>query len=203
MASLLVIDNYDSFTFNLVQMFRMYDLSVKVFRGDKLSVRQAEILDPDYILVSPGPKNPSHAGISKPIIEAFTGKKPLLGVCLGMQCINEVFRGTTQRAPIPVHGKKSAVTHNGQGLFRGIPSPFNVARYHSLMIVPDEHQDAFQVDAFCDGQVIMGLSHRRHPLFGVQFHPESFMTEYGFKIIENFLDHGPLAGSYRTVSGWR
>lgn len=203
MASLLVIDNYDSFTFNLVQMFRMYDLSVKVFRSDKLSLRQAEILDPDYILVSPGPKDPAHAGISIPIIKTFLGKKPALGVCLGMQCINEAFGGVTHRAPLPVHGKKSAVTHDGCGLFKGIPSPFNVARYHSLMIVPSENQDEFHLNAMCDGDVIMGLAHKTYPLFGVQFHPESFLTEYGFKIIENFLDHGPLAGSYQPVQGWR
>jgi len=203
MASLLVIDNYDSFTFNLVQMFRMYDLSVKVFRSDKLSIRQAEILDPDYVLVSPGPKDPAHAGISIPIIKTFLGKKPVLGVCLGMQCINEAFGGVTQRAPLPVHGKTSAVTHDGGGLFKGIPSPFKVARYHSLMIVPPEHQDEFHVNAVCDGDVIMGLAHKSVPLFGVQFHPESFLTEFGFKIIENFLDHGPLAGAYQPVQGWR
>ncbi len=203
MATLLVIDNYDSFTFNLVQMFRMYDLSVKVFRSDRLSVRQAEILDPDYILVSPGPKDPAHAGISIPIIRTFYTTKPVLGVCLGMQCINEAFGGETRRAPLPVHGKTSAVTHQGQGLFRNIPSPFNVARYHSLMIVPPEGQDVFHIDAVCDEGVIMGISHGVFPLFGVQFHPESFLTGHGFRIIENFLDHGPLKGAYRQIQGWR
>ncbi len=202
MASRLVIDNYDSFTFNLVQMFRMYGLSVKVFRSDRLSIRQAEILDPDYILVSPGPKDPAHAGISIPVIRAFHMKKPVLGVCLGMQCINEAFGGVTRRAPLPVHGKTSAVTHINGGLFKGIPSPFNVARYHSLMIVPAENQEELQVDALCNGEVIMGISHKTFPLFGVQFHPESFLTDYGFKIIENFLDHGPLKHSYRPIQGW-
>jgi anthranilate synthase component 2 len=201
-ASLLVIDNYDSFTFNLVQMFRMYELSVKVFRSDKISLRQAEILDPDYILVSPGPKDPAHAGISIPMIRAFYQKKPVLGVCLGMQCINEAFGGVTRRAKVPVHGKTSPVTHGGGGLFKGIPSPFNVARYHSLMIVPDPSNDDIRVDAMCDGEVIMGVSHKTFPLFGVQFHPESFLTEHGFRIIENFLDHGPMAGSYTPSAGW-
>ena len=203
MATLLVIDNYDSFTFNLVQMFRMYGLNIKVFRSDKLSLRQAVILDPDYILISPGPKDPAHAGISIPIIRTFYREKPVMGVCLGMQCINEAFGGVTRRAPVPVHGKTSPVTHDGSGLFRGIPSPFHVARYHSLMVIPAENQSELRMNAFCDGDVIMGLSHDVFPLSGVQFHPESFLTEHGFRIIENFLDQGTLAGSYRSVSGWR
>jgi anthranilate synthase component 2 len=197
MATLLVIDNYDSFTFNLVQMFRLYDLDIKVFRSDKISVRQVRIIDPDYIMVSPGPKDPAHAGISIPLIRAFYKEKPLLGVCLGMQCINEAFGGETRRSPVPVHGKTSAVTHDGTGLFAGIPSPFNVARYHSLMIRPADGQTDLQVNATCEGDVIMGVSHADYPLFGVQFHPESFLTEYGFHMIENFLRRGPLRTGFR------
>ena len=200
MATLLVLDNYDSFTFNLVQMFRMYDLAIKVFRSDKLSIRQARIIDPDYIMVSPGPKDPAHAGISIPLIQSFYKEKPLLGVCLGMQCINEAFGGETKRAPVPVHGKTSAVTHDGKGLFAGIPSPFNVARYHSLMIEPAQDQSDLHINAVCDTNVIMGISHTRYPLFGVQFHPESFLTEYGFYMIENFLKQGPLKDGYRHTA---
>jgi anthranilate synthase component 2 len=185
--NLLVIDNYDSFTFNLVQMFRQYDLNIKVFRSDKLSVRQAQIIDPDYILISPGPKNPSHSGVSIPIIKAFYKEKPILGVCLGMQCINEAFGGVTKRAPVPVHGKTSEVTHNNTGVFRGMPSPFTAARYHSLIIEPAEGQTEFEMNAYCDDSIIMGLSHKIYPLFGVQFHPESFLTDGGFAMIDNFL----------------
>lgn len=199
MATLLVIDNYDSFTFNLVQMFRQYELNIKVFRSDGISVRQAEILDPDYILISPGPKNPSHAGVSIPMIRAFYDKKPLLGVCLGMQCINEAFGGQTLRAPVPVHGKTSEVEHDGKGLFKGIPSPFTVARYHSLMIKPVDGQKELTMNAHCDGEVIMGLQHATYPLFGVQFHPESFLTEYGFHMIEHFLSHGPLKTGFNHI----
>lgn len=199
MATLLVIDNYDSFTFNLVQMFRQYDLNIKVFRSDGISVRQAEIMDPDYILISPGPKNPAHAGVSIPMIRAFYRRTPLLGVCLGMQCINEAFGGETVRAPVPVHGKKSPVTHNGTGLFAGIPSPFTVARYHSLMIKPLQTQDDLVMNAYCDGDIIMGLHHKTFPLFGVQFHPESFLTEYGFVMIEHFLSQGPLKSGFRHI----
>lgn len=200
MATLLVIDNYDSFTFNLVQMFRQYDLSIKVFRSDQLSVRQAGIIDPDYILISPGPKNPTHAGISIPMIKQFYKEKPILGVCLGMQCINEAFGGDTVRAPVPVHGKTSTVTHDGKGLFSGIPSPFTVARYHSLVIKPAQDQQELKMNAFCDGHIIMGLYHESYPLFGVQFHPESFLTEYGFFMIENFLSRGPLQTGFKYIT---
>lgn len=197
MATLLVIDNYDSFTFNLVQMFREYDLTIKVFRSDKLSVRQAAIIDPEYILISPGPKNPSHAGISIPMIKAFYKEKPVLGVCLGMQCINEAFGGITKRAPVPVHGKTSSVTHDNTGVFKGMPVPFTAARYHSLVIELSPGQEEFNVTAQCDRDVIMGISHKHYPLFGVQFHPESFLTERGFVMIENFLRYGPLRDGYR------
>ena len=192
MPVLVVIDNYDSFTFNLVQMFRQYDLDIRVFRSDKVTVNQISKMNPDYILISPGPKDPAHAGICIPVIRAFYKVIPILGVCLGMQCINEAFGGTTLRAPVPVHGKTSPVRHGGSGLFKGIPSPFTVARYHSLVVQPSPGQTELQMTAFCDNGIIMGLSHTRHPLFGVQFHPESFLTEYGYPIIKNFLGTGPL-----------
>lgn len=192
MATLLVIDNYDSFTYNLVQMFSRYDLDIKVFRSDLISIRQANIINPDYILVSPGPKNPSHAGISIDIIKHFHKKTPLLGVCLGMQCINEAFKGNTIKAQVPVHGKTSLVTHNNKGLFKGMPQPFTAARYHSLIIEPSVSQTELEFTAFCSENLIMGLCHKDYPLFGVQFHPESFLTESGFIMIENFLNQGIL-----------
>lgn len=191
MASrLLVIDNYDSFTYNLVQMFLQYDLDIMVFRSDKLSLAQVPDLQPDYLLVSPGPKDPAHAGISIPIIQTWYRRIPILGVCLGMQCINEVFGGQTVRAPLPRHGKVSPVHHGGRALFRGLPCPFAAARYHSLMV--DVRSPRLEVTAQSDDHVIMGLSHPEFPLHGVQFHPESFMTEAGFDLVENFLRLGPL-----------
>jgi anthranilate synthase component 2 len=189
-SRLLVVDNYDSFTFNLVQMFLQYDLDIWVFRSDKLALNQVSTFAPNYLLVSPGPKDPAHAGISIPIIREWHRRIPILGVCLGMQCINEVFQGRTVRAPIPRHGKVSAVHHDGQALFAGLPSPFTAARYHSLMV--EVHAGALAVTARSDDGVIMGLSHSEFPLHGVQFHPESFMTETGFELVENFLRLGPL-----------
>ncbi len=196
MAKLLVIDNYDSFTYNLVQMFRRYDLIIDIHRSDKITIPRAEKINPDYILISPGPKDPEHAGISVPLIKQFSGKKPVLGVCLGMQCINEAFGGSTICAPLPMHGKTSNIEHNGQGIFKGIPSPFKAARYHSLMVSLPETQkkDSMAVTSRSSHGVIMGLSHLEYPVHGVQFHPESFLTENGFNIVENFLGLGVLGG---------
>lgn len=194
LPKLLVIDNYDSFTYNLVQMFMHYDLAIKVYRSDKISIEGAIQFDPDYILISPGPKDPAHSGISIPLIKTFYQKVPVLGVCLGMQCINEAFGGTTPRAPIPMHGKTSRIHHNNRSIFKGMPSPFAAARYHSLMIKPSEQSDLVINAQSADG-VIMGLSHPDLPISGVQFHPESFLTENGFLLIENFLKQGPLENS--------
>lgn len=191
MPKLLVIDNYDSFTYNLVQMFRRYDLEIFVFRSDKITLEQAEELEPDYALVSPGPKDPSDAGISVELIKFFAGKAPVLGVCLGMQCLNEAYGGTTVRAPVPMHGKTSMISHEHFGVFEGLSSPFTAARYHSLMVKPGKAGGVVETARSEDG-VIMGLSHIRHQLHGVQFHPESFLTEQGFRIVENFLALGPL-----------
>ena len=196
MAKLLVIDNYDSFTYNLVQMFRRYDLIIDIHRNDKITTGKVEKINPDYILISPGPKNPEHAGISVPLIKQFSGKKPVLGVCLGMQCINEAFGGSTICSPLPMHGKTSSIEHNGLGIFKGIPSPFKAARYHSLMVSLPETQkkDSIAVTSRSSHGVIMGLSHLEYPVHGVQFHPESFLTENGFNIVENFLGLGVLGG---------
>jgi anthranilate synthase/aminodeoxychorismate synthase-like glutamine amidotransferase len=203
-AKMLVIDNYDSFTYNLVQMFRQYPLQLQVVRSDQVDLRQIEALSPDYIVVSPGPKAPTHAGISMPVIQAWHAKVPILGVCLGMQCINEVFGGQTVRSPRPLHGRTSAVYHDGRGLFSGLPSPIQAARYHSLAVQthPEALRGALTVTARTKDQIIMGLSHRRYPLHGVQFHPESFLTEHGFQLIENFLESGPLENVHdRRLTG--
>jgi len=187
---LFMLDNYDSFTFNLVQMFRVYPLEVEVVRADKITIDEVAERRPDYIVVSPGPKDPQAAGISVPLIAKLHAKFPILGVCLGMQSLNEAFGGATVRAPLPMHGKTSEVFHEGRGVFAGIPSPTRVARYHSLAVT-DVHESLEVTARTVDG-VIMGLSHREHPLHGVQFHPESFLTEHGFPMIENFLKTGPL-----------
>lgn len=185
---LLVLDNYDSFTFNLVQMFRHYDLEIGVVRSDKIGVDEVRRRDPDYIVVSPGPKAPASAGISVELIRALHGVVPILGVCLGMQCINEAFGGVTVRAPLPVHGKTSRVTHTGTGLFTRVPSPFQVARYHSLAV--SRLSPELEVSATSNDGVVMAIQHKSTRLSGVQFHPESFLTEHGFKLIENFLASG-------------
>jgi len=150
-------------------------------------------LIPAYILISPGPKDPAHAGISIEVIKSFYDKKPILGVCLGMQCINEAFGGRTVRAPVPVHGKTSIIHHSSQGIFESVPSSFSAARYHSLMILSENPK--LVTTAWTGKGVIMGVQVEGHPVFGVQFHPESFLTEYGEIIIKNFLKTGKVAGS--------
>ena len=191
MFKLLVIDNYDSFTYNLVQMFMHYDLEIHVHRSDMVSLGYVDSLSPDYLLISPGPRDPAHAGISRTLIESLFQKIPILGVCLGMQCINEAFGGKTIKAPVPVHGKTSALLHYNHALFRGITSPFTAARYHSLIVDIDGRGPLTATCMTRDG-IIMGISHPSFPLHGIQFHPESFMTEHGPLIIENFLRMGPM-----------
>lgn len=192
MATLLVIDNYDSFTYNLVQMFMSYPLEIRVVRCDKIVLSEAAEFSPDYILISPGPKDPAHAGISRSLIRSFYKTVPVLGVCLGMQCINEVFGGTTERAPMPLHGKTSLIHHDGKGVFASLPSPFTAARYHSLMVAFDSSE--LVVTARSDDGVVMGMHHPAYPLHGVQFHPESFLTEKGELLVRNFLNLGALKG---------
>ncbi|RJP86737.1 MAG: aminodeoxychorismate/anthranilate synthase component II [Desulfobacteraceae bacterium] len=182
---MLVIDNYDSFTHNLVQMLLGFDLEITVCRSDKITVSETLDMAPDGILISPGPKDPASAGVSVPLIKAMAGKLPILGVCLGMQCINEAFGGQTVRAPSPVHGKTSPVHHDHQSIFEGVPSPFTAARYHSLAV--HIASEELRVTATTPDGVVMGIAHARWPVVGVQFHPESFMTDHGFTLIENFL----------------
>lgn len=204
---MLMIDNYDSFTHNLVQLFYEFDLEVLVFRNDRVTLATIERLHPDWICISPGPKDPGHAGISKAVIRHFAASVPILGVCLGMQAINEVFGGVTIRAPEPVHGKRSRIDHIGCGVFSGLPSPFWVARYHSLQI--DLRSSHLLPLAHAGDGVVMAIQHKHWPLCGVQFHPESFLSEYGYELAANFLAfHGgwskapspaPLSG--RCVPG--
>jgi anthranilate synthase component II len=186
---LVMIDNYDSFTYNLVQLFYEFDLEVVVRRHDEVNVTGIAALRPDWVCISPGPKAPADAGISKAVIGHFYKRIPILGVCLGMQAINEVFGGRTVLAPVPVHGKRHEILHRCETIFAGLPSPFGAARYHSLMVSPASEE--LLVTARSADGVIMGLSHRRYPLHGVQFHPESFLTEYGRELAANFLRLAP------------
>jgi anthranilate synthase/aminodeoxychorismate synthase-like glutamine amidotransferase len=191
---LLVIDNYDSFTYNLVQYLGEelasegeHGEQLDVRRNDKTSVAEIEQLAPEAIVISPGPGTPSDAGISSDAIRSFSGRIPLLGVCLGHQCIGEVFGGVVCRAERLMHGKVSAVYHTGVGLFEGIENPFEATRYHSLIVRRDSVPEALVVTAWTDRDEVMGLRHREHATFGVQFHPESILTRPGKRILRNFL----------------
>ncbi|MDY0038670.1 MAG: aminodeoxychorismate/anthranilate synthase component II [Desulforhabdus sp.] len=196
---LVMIDNYDSFTFNLVQLFYEFDLEVLVYRHDQIAPAAMEQLRPDWICISPGPKDPAHAGISKEVVRHFARRIPILGVCLGMQVINEVFGGKTRKAPVPMHGKRCRVHHTGEGIFSNIQSPFWAARYHSLHIEMPVNcsststggSDGIVPLAHAPDGVIMGVQHRSWPLCGVQFHPESFLTEFGLDLVANFLALNP------------
>ena len=186
---LLVIDNYDSFTFNLVQYFGQLGVPMRIFRNDELTVAEATRLNPDRILISPGPCTPSDAGVSLAIIEAFAGKKPILGVCLGHQSIGQQFGGNVIRAPRQMHGKLSPIQHRGSDLFKGLPTPFTATRYHSLLVERSSLPACLEITAETAEGEIMGLRHREFPVFGVQFHPESIATEGGMKMLENFLTY--------------
>jgi anthranilate synthase component II len=181
-----VIDNYDSFTYNLVQYIGELGANVQVFRNDAIDPDALEKLNPSHIVISPGPGEPTDAGISNEVIRRLGPGHPTLGVCLGHQCIAQVFGGLVMRAPRLMHGKTSAIHHYGEGLFLGIPSPFNATRYHSL-IVGEALPDELEVTAFTSANEIMGLRHKRYPIYGVQFHPESILTQYGRQILINFL----------------
>lgn len=194
---LVMIDNYDSFTYNLVQLFYEFDLEVVVRRHDEVDLTGVEALSPDWLCISPGPKAPADAGISKAVIAMFYKEIPILGVCLGMQAINEVFGGRTVLAPVPVHGKRHEIRHKGEAIFAGLPNPFGAARYHSLMVSPAS--DELIITARSADGVIMGLSHRSYPLHGVQFHPESFMTAYGRELAANFLRLAPQFAAVDTA----
>jgi len=185
----VVIDNYDSFTYNLVQAVGVLGREVKVFRNDKVDVEGVRAACPERIIISPGPCTPREAGISNDVIREFAGHVPILGVCLGHQCIAFTFGGQVDRAPRLMHGKTSMITHDGTGCLAGLPDPFEAARYHSL-IVPDSGVPAkFVVTArTADRGEVMGIRHRELPVEGVQFHPESFLTEVGDTLIRNFVE---------------
>jgi len=187
---LLLIDNYDSFTYNLFQYLSELGQEVAVARNDKITIEEIEKLKPERIVVSPGPSTPLRAGISNDVIRHFGPKLPLLGVCLGHQCIGHVYGGTVGRAKVVMHGKSSLVHHRGGGILAGLPNPFSAIRYHSLAVAPEGLPDCLEVTAWTDDGTIMGLRHRQHPVEGVQFHPESFMTPVGKDLLSNFLKKG-------------
>jgi anthranilate synthase/aminodeoxychorismate synthase-like glutamine amidotransferase len=188
---IFVLDNYDSFTYNLVQYLGELGEKVEVRRNDEISISQLEQLRPKRILISPGPCTPSEAGISVELIRNFAGKVPILGVCLGHQAIGEAFGGKVVRAKSLMHGKTSEIQHDGRGVFRDLPSPFTATRYHSLIVSNDRLPQELEITAHArdagDENVIMGLRHRRYPVEGVQFHPESVLTQHGKQLLKNFL----------------
>jgi anthranilate synthase component 2 len=186
--NVLVIDNYDSFTWNLVQYLQILDAEVEVHRNDRISVTEISEKAPDRLLISPGPCDPDRAGISMAAIRAFSGQIPLLGVCLGHQSIGQVFGGKVIRAQRLMHGKTSAIHHTGQGVFSELPSPFRATRYHSLALCKAALPDCLAVTAWTDDGEIMGIRHKTLAVQGVQFHPESILSEWGMELMKNFLD---------------
>jgi len=185
---LTLIDNYDSFTYNLVQYFGELGAELQVFRNDKISLDELIALNPAQLVVSPGPGDPlKDGGISPQAMHYFSGKIPVLGVCLGHQCLGAIYGGRVDRAPRLMHGKTSTITHNGQGIFKGIPSPFEAMRYHSLVVYPPVPEELEITATTAEGE-IMALKHREYPTFGVQFHPESILTEHGKQLLKNFLE---------------
>ena len=184
---LLVIDNYDSFTFNLVHYLGELGAVPRVIRNDKISAAEALALEPEAIVLSPGPCTPDVAGICLSLIEAAAGRVPIFGVCLGHQAIGQAFGGRVVRAAAPMHGKLSAVKHDGAGLFEGLPAPFEATRYHSLTVERDSLPDCLEVSAETEDGVVMGLRHKELPIHGVQFHPESIASEHGHALLGNFL----------------
>lgn len=185
---ILLIDNYDSFTYNLYQFIGIFNDDIKVVRNDFTTIEEIEKLNPESIVISPGPKSPKEAGICLDVIRHFAGKKPILGICLGHQCIGEAFGGTVSHAKKIFHGKQSVIEHTGDSVFTGIGNNIKVARYHSLAIMPDSMPDCLAVIAKTEDGEIMAVKHKEYPVVGLQFHPESIYTEHGKRIIENFLN---------------
>ncbi len=185
---LLLIDNYDSFTYNLFQYLGELGEEVWVVRNDKITLEEIEAKSPQRIVISPGPGIPEHAGISNDVIRHFGPRLPILGVCLGNQCIGYSYGAKIDRASEIKHGKSSLIHHNGKGLFIGLPNPFPAIRYHSLAVVRDTVPDCLEVSAWTEDDTIMGLRHKQYPVEGVQFHPESIMTEVGKDLLRNFLN---------------
>ncbi len=184
---LLVIDNFDSFTYNLVQFLGELGAELQVFRNNAVTLPEIADLKPDGIVISPGPGTPDNAGISMPLIKEFSGVFPILGVCLGHQSIGQAFGGKIISAPSLMHGKTSQIRHQNENVFAGLPTPFRAMRYHSLAVERESLPKCLKITAETDEGVIMGLAHEKHPVFGVQFHPESFMTDEGKTLLGNFL----------------
>ncbi|MFM8245973.1 MAG: aminodeoxychorismate/anthranilate synthase component II [Burkholderiaceae bacterium] len=185
---LIMIDNYDSFTYNLVQYFGELGEDVRTFRNDEISIDEIEQLKPSRICISPGPCTPHEAGISVPVLKHFAGKLPILGVCLGHQSIGAAFGGKVIRAQQVMHGKTSPIAHTGAGVFKNLPSPYTIIRYHSLAIARDSLPNCLEVTAWTDDGEIMGVRHKQFQIEGVQFHPESILSEHGHALLQNFLN---------------
>jgi anthranilate synthase/aminodeoxychorismate synthase-like glutamine amidotransferase len=184
----LVIDNYDSFTYNLVQYLGELGGEVRVYRNDRLTLDEIESMGPERIIISPGPCTPKQAGISIPVIRRFSGKLPILGVCLGHQAIGEAFGGEVVRAPRLMHGKTSMIYHDGKTVYKGLPLPFEATRYHSLIVRKESLPSVLEISAWTQEGEIMGVRHRNFPVEGVQFHPESILTKVGKDLLRNFLE---------------
>ncbi len=183
----VIVDNYDSFTYNLFQYLAEAGAKVDVYRHDQITVDGIRDLTPSHVVISPGPKTPDEAGISLDVIREMAGEVPILGVCLGHQAIGQAFGGTVVRGAEPVHGKTSEIAHDGRTVFAGLPDPMTATRYHSLVVERESLPDVLEVSAWCDGDVIMGLRHKTLPVEGVQFHPESILTGEGRSLLGNFL----------------
>jgi anthranilate synthase component 2 len=200
---LVLIDNYDSFTYNLVHFLGELGAGCRVFRNDKIGVAEVLDLAPEGIVLSPGPCTPSEAGICLELIEKAGPHIPLLGVCLGHQAIGQVYGGKVVRAPVPMHGKLSKIAHTGKGVFKGLPKRFEVTRYHSLIVEREGLPGCLAVTARTADGLIMGLQHKKHPVYGVQFHPESIASEYGHALLANFLEIAGLAPRRRNLEASR
>ncbi|MGO9482779.1 MAG: anthranilate synthase component II [Candidatus Kryptoniota bacterium] len=185
---ILLIDNYDSFTYNLYQYVSELGVTVSVARNDKITLEEIRTMNPDAIVISPGPKTPREAGISEDVIREFHKTIPILGVCLGHQAIGEVFGGKIVKAPLPMHGKTSQIIHNGKSIFNSMAIPFPATRYHSLIVSNSNFPDQLEVIAWTSDNIVMGLKHKDYPTVGVQFHPESVMTENGKTLLQNFIN---------------
>lgn len=192
---ILVIDNYDSFTYNLVQYLGELGEEVLVHRNDEITLEDIERISPDHILISPGPCTPNEAGISLKVIDTFKGEIPIFGVCLGHQSIGQAFGGEVVRAEKLMHGKTSPILHDSKTIFKGIPSPFTATRYHSLIVKRETLPDCLEISAETEEGEIMGLRHKEYPIEGVQFHPESIITDYGHQMLLNFLGKAEKVGS--------
>ncbi len=185
---ILVIDNYDSFTYNIVQEMGEMNVEIEVVRNDRVTLNDIRAMQPDHIVISPGPGTPDDSGVSLDVLRYLGETIPILGVCLGHQCIGQVYGGVVSRAPRLMHGKTSMIQHTGDSMFDGLPNPFEATRYHSLIVEKATLPDCLEITAYTDQGEIMGLRHKQFPVFGVQFHPESILTTYGPRILQNFIN---------------